>query len=313
MSFNLRFVPGFLFLVFVGDTWTQATPGSDTPANFTIAFIGDQGFGKEARDVLRLIKAEGAQAVLHQGDFDRTGDPSAWNKLIGEILGPDFPYFATIGNQDVGEWEGEKGYQQQFKNRLKRLEIPWDGDLGVKSSFRYKGIFIVQVSPGLKDGDHAGYIREQLKADKSLWRICSWHKDMRLMQVGGKADETGWEVYEEARMGGAIIATAHEHSYSRTHLLSSCKDQTVADDSNLLTLTRGKTFVFVSGLGGYSIRPQVLSGKWWAKIYTKTQGATYGALFGQFNAGGTPNQAKFYFKNIKGEIVDQFDVVSDVK
>ncbi|HVR86120.1 MAG TPA: hypothetical protein VMU54_17490, partial [Planctomycetota bacterium] len=162
-------------------------------------------------------------------------------------------------------------------------------------------------------GDHAGYLREQLKSDKSLWRIASWHETMRLMQVGEKGDETGWDVYEEARQGGALIATAHEHSYSRSHLLASCKNQEVADDSKSLTLTRGKTFVVVSGLGGSTIRPQLLTGKWWASIYTQSQGATYGAFFGVFNAGGTPNRAKFYFKNIKGDIVDRFEVVSEVK
>jgi hypothetical protein len=303
----------FLLLTGSAEIWSQASPPAETPANFTVAFIGDQGLGKDARAVLALIKAEGAQAVLHQGDFDRTDRPAAWEQMIDEVLGPDFPVFGTIGNQDVLEWDGASGYQQRLKNRMRRLDLPWDGELGVKSSFRYKGVFVVQVSPGIRDGDHAGYIREQLKKDKSLWRICCWHKDMRRMQVGGKSDETGWEVYEEAREGGAIIATAHEHSYSRSHLLSSCKNQEVADDSNTLTLSRGKCFVAVSGLGGSTIRPQMLSGKWWASVYTQTQGATFGALFGVFNAGGTPNRAKFYFKNILGEIVDRFEVLSDVK
>jgi hypothetical protein len=292
--------------------WTQDSSPSDTPRDFKVAFIGDQGFRKEAGDVLRLIKSEGAQAVLHQGDFDRADNPLGWDRMISDILGPEFPYLATIGNQDVTSWEGEKGYQEVLKSRLKRAGISWDGDLGVRSSLRYKGLFVVQVSPGIRGSDHGKYIQEQLGADKSRWRIASWHKCMRLMQVGGKSDETGWEVYEQARQGGAIIATAHEHSYSRSHLLSSCKEQTVADDSATLTLARGKSFVFVCGLGGQSIRPQMLGGKWWAKIYTQTQGATYGALFGVFNAGGSANKASFYFKNIRGEVIDRFEVTSEL-
>jgi hypothetical protein len=141
---------------------------------------------------------------------------------------------------------------------------------------------------------------------------------MRKMQVGGKSDATGWGVYEESRKGGAIVATGHEHSYSRTHLLRSCQNQTVASQSNTLALARddpdtpadeGRSFVFVSGLGGKSIRDQERFGEgWWASIYTSTQGATHGALFGEFNYQGDPDRARFYFKDIDGAVQDTFFV-----
>src|SRR5205823_1985076 len=117
----------------------------------------------------------------------------------------------------------------------------------------------------------------------------------------------------------AIIATAHEHSYSRTYLLSSCQDQTVASTATTLVLSQddpstpadeGRSFVFVSGLGGKSIRDQELSGPWWASIYTSTQGATYGALFGVFDYRGDPGLAHFYFKDIGGRVADEFFVRS---
>jgi len=108
-------------------------------------------------------------------------------------------------------------------------------------------------------------------------------------------------------------------SYSRTYLLSSCQHQTVASLATTLVLARddpstpadeGRTFGFVSGLGGRSIRPQLLTGPWWASIYTSTQGANYGALFGVFNYQGDPGLAYFYFKDISGHITDQFFVRS---
>ena len=310
-KYNIVFL--LLTILVVDSVCAQtSSPASEIPSNFKIAFIGDQGLGKDAEAVLRLIKSEGAQAVLHQGDFDYTKDPDAWNTQINKILGADFPYFASIGNHDTKNWNGKTGYQQYLKIRLNRLGIIWDGDLGVKSSIKYKGIFIIQVSPGDVGFYHAAYIREQLAEDKSIWRICCWHRNMRLMQVGWKKDDTGWGVYEEARKGGAIIATAHDHSYGRTYLMSSFINQTVDSYSNTMTLTEGKSFVFLSGLGGKSIYDQELDGPWWAKIYTKTQGATYGALFGVFNVNGAPNKATFYFKNIKGEIIDRFDVISNV-
>ncbi|MGB3399408.1 MAG: metallophosphoesterase, partial [Candidatus Deferrimicrobiaceae bacterium] len=229
------------------------------PVNFKVAFIGDQGLKSNARAVLNLIKNEGADAVVHAGDFDYHDNPAGWDGQINGILGPDFPYFASVGNHDAARFYGSGGYQEFLAARMNRLGIPWEGDLGVRSSFYYRGIFIVQTAPGTFGADHDLYIRDRLAMDNSIWRISSWHKNMHLMQVGGKGNETGWGVYEKSRAGGAIIATGHEHSYSRTHLLSSFESQTVASTDNTLVLAsddlntpadEGRSFAFVSGLGG---------------------------------------------------------------
>jgi predicted phosphodiesterase len=311
---NTRRLTFWTMLCLVAPT---SIPLAQTPANFKIAFIGDQGRGGNAEAVLKLIKNEGADAVVHLGDFEYQDNPAAWDAQINAILGPDFPYFACVGNHDDESFYGPAGYQAFMIARMKRLGIPWDGDLGVKSSFVFNGIFFLLTGPDILGSGHAKYIREQLAKNNSLWRISSWHKNMKLMQVGGKSNETGWGVYEESRKGGAIIATAHEHSYSRTHLLSSCKNQTVASRSDTLALSaddpatsedEGKTFVFVSGLGGKSIRDQELSGNWWASIYTSNQGANSGALFGIFNYEGKEEFAKFYFKDIDGVMPDEFCV-----
>jgi hypothetical protein len=294
------------------------------PVNFTIAFIGDQGLTPEAQAVLTLIRNEGASAVLHSGDFEYTDTPQAFEDQINAVLGQNFPYFASVGNHDASNFYGPGGYQEFLAARMSRLGIPWRGDLGVQSSFTYRGIFFVLTAPGVfssDDGDrvYAPFLTSELAADDSLWRISSWHKDMQLMQVGGKSDETGWGVYEQSRRGGAIIATAHEHSYSRTYLLSSCEQQVVASTDSTLVLARddpstladeGRSFAFVSGLGGRSIRSQMLTGPWWASIYASDQGANYGALFGVFNYQGDPSLAHFYFKDITGRIADEFFVRS---
>jgi len=305
-------------IVLPSQIWAQ---GDLPPVNFTIAFIGDQGLGSNARAVLNLIKNEGADAVVHSGDFDYNNNPAGWDGQINDILGPDFPYFASVGNHDEARFYGSGGYQEFLAARMNRLGIPWDGDLGVRSSFHYNGFFILLTAPGTVGTGHATYIRDQLASDNSVWRISSWHKNMRLMQVESKTDDTGWDVYEESRKGGAIVATGHDHSYARTHLLSSFQNQTVASTGNTLTLAsdnpstpsdEGRSFAFVSGLGGESIYSQTRSGTWWASIYTSTQGAAYGALFGVFNYQGNPRLAHFYFKNINGTIVDDFYVQSSV-
>jgi hypothetical protein len=309
------------------------TESSATPVDFRIAFIGDQGNGADAGAVLELIAAELTDVVVHSGDFDYDDDPAGWDASITNILGEDFPYFASVGNHDEREFYGSGGYQERLASRMNRLGIPWQGDLGVQSSFYYGGIFFVLTAPGVfgeGDGYHDLYIRDQLAADDSPWRVSSFHKNMKKMQVGGKNDSTGWGVYEESRRGGAIVATAHEHVYARTHLLSDIETQTVASFDNTLVLARddpatptdeGRSFVFVSGIAGSSIRdqdrclpespPYGCQGEW-ASIYARNQGARPGALFGVFNYQGDPDLAYFYFKDIDGKVVDSFFVESSL-
>lgn len=304
----------------VGTSWGEVEKilwRQDDPNGLKIAFIGDQGAsekdgGDRAPEVLQLIKDEGADVVVHQGDFDYAHDPAAWDGMISKVLGEDFPYFGSAGNHDIHIWEG---YQKVLEARARRIPIPWDGRMGVKSSLRYRGVFIVLVAPDVVESGHADYIREQLAQDNSIWRIASWHKNQRSMQVGGKSSETGWDVYEEARLGGAFIATGHEHSYSRSHLLSDMARHSVASRSDTLNLERGKTFVFVNGMAGKSMRRarRLPIGDWWAKYYTTDNGANYGALFGTFGVGGRPDVAEFYFKDIDGRVVDRFTVVSHVR
>ena len=158
---------------------------------------------------------------------------------------------------------------------------------------------------------HGAYIKDQLSDNKSNWKICSWHKNQRLMQVGGLPDEVGWEPYEECRKGGAIVATAHDHSYARTHLMDNFEAQSVASTSSVLQVERGKSFAFVSGLAGKSVRHQnddLADKEWWAATYTADQGAAYGALFCTFNRNGSGSRAHCYFKDINGVVPDEFDV-----
>jgi hypothetical protein len=284
-----------------------------------IAFIGDQGWEPAGelygpRAVLQLILDEGADAVMHQGDFDYLDDPAAWEQQIDDILGPDFPYFVSVGNHDVPMWDLAGGYKERMESRAQRQGFAWDGELGEMAALEFEGIYLAFGAPGTLGSDptvYADYFQDRLAADNSTWSICSWHKNQTLMQLGGKSNDAGWEVYERCREGGAIIATAHEHSYSRTHLLSDMENQTVSSTSDTLVIRDGESFVFVSGLGGRSIRDQERDGDWWAAAYTSDQNANYGALFGVFGVEGRSDLAYFYFKDIDGVIADGFWVVSD--
>ncbi len=308
----------FLVLLTEYGTLGYAQPQQIPLSNFKVAFIGDQGLGPNSVSVLQLIKDEGADMVLHQGDFDYTDNPDAWDQQINDILGSGFPYFASIGNHDVVALDG---YQQKLNERLTKITgANCSGDLGVKSSCTYQGLFFILSGAGTMGSGHDTFIKDQLLQDNSIWRICSWHKNMNAMQVGEKPDETGWEVYEECRKGGAIIATGHEHSYVRTKTLTSIENQIVDpdfSDPNNLRVSKGSTFVFVSALGGQSIRNQDRClpttfpygcNNEWASIYTSDQGAKYGALFCTFNVDAQPNKANCYFKDISGNVPDQFSI-----
>jgi hypothetical protein len=170
--------------------------GEVTPINFKIAFIGDQGLNSNSVAVLDLIRAEGAQAVAHQGDFGYSTNTAVWDAQINNVLGPNFPYFASIGNADDSDFSGPTGYQQLLINRMNRLGITWSGNLGIRSSFHYKGIFIVQVAPGITGFDTLDmdlYIRAQLAQDNSVWSICSWAQ--------GYETHAGWWKIRRDRLG----------------------------------------------------------------------------------------------------------------
>ncbi len=235
-------------------------------------------------------------------------------------MGPNFPLFASIGNHDLQQWSA---YEQLLVDRLARVAgASCVGVYGVNAACTYQGMFFILSGPGTLGTAHETFIRDQLAQDNSIWRICSWHKNQRAMQVGGKQDEVGWAPYEECRKGRAIIATAHEHSYQRTKTLSDIQSQTVdpiSPDPDLVRVDHGSTFVFVSGLGGRSIRdqerclpttpPYGCNGEW-ASIYTSDQSARFGALFIEFNVDGDAKKARGYFKNIDGVIVDSFTITN---
>jgi len=293
-----------------------------TTPNLKVAFIGDQGLGPAPISVLNLIKNEGAEMVIHSGDFDYGDDPSSWDDQITSILGPGFPYFSSVGNHDVPAWSGSSGYQKKIIDRIARVsDASCSGDIGVKSSCTYKGLFFILSGIGTLGSDHESYIASELQNSQAVWNICSWHKNQQKMQVGGKLNEVGWSAYEICKGYGALIMTSHEHSYSRTHVLNDIENQVVADSTSPYLVGLNQTIVVVSGLGGHSLRdqerclpstkPYGCNGEW-ASIYTSNQNANYGALFCTFHIDNDPQKARCYFKDVAGEIVDDYIIMKGV-
>ncbi len=294
-----------------------------------VAFFGDQGMTDNSKAVLKMVKGESADMVLHVGDFDYKDSPEIWDKQITDILGQNFPYLGVVGNHEEKKLSE---YMKKIQDMIDRSDdLSCHGVIGLDFACDFRGIHFVLTAPGINltntDGssegdeygynniDHAGFIKNDLSESQAEWNICAWHKNQKLMQVGKKIDEVGWQVYEECRKAGAMIATGHEHSYSRTYLMDSFEQQITATTSKILKLEKekngrgGKSFAFVSGLGGSSSRAQSLKGNWWASIYTSEKGAKAGALFCTFQK----SIAVCYFKDISGKIVDEFQVESPVR
>ncbi len=336
-----QFITTFLFYFLVttstGIALAQGAPTSTEP-NLKVAFFGDQGLGTNPNAVMQLIKNEGSTTsvpvkfLIHVGDLDYQNSPSSWETQVDQQLGADFPYFATVGNHDAAQWGGSSGYQARLQQRLSRISgatcSGTAADLGVNSACSYRGLFFILSGVDTVGSGHSTFIRNSLASSNAIWEVCAWHKNQKTMQIGGKSDEAGWPVYEECRKGGAIIVTGHEHSYERTKTLLNMQLQTLdpnCPNANTECVeagdVAGRTFAVVSGLGGVGIRNQDLClpttppygcNGVWAKIYTSDQSATYGVLFITFNVDGNPYLAKGQFKNIRGEIIDSFDIIKSL-
>ncbi len=319
-----------------------------TEENLRVAFIGDTAMGSNFTNVLNMIEAESADLIIHEGDFDYTDDPDAFFAAINAAIGPNYPYLMAVGNHDIASWPGgcsdpDGCYANLFKQRMAATGlVPDDPNLNDDMySLDFQGLGLVFTGqttafggdcPSNPNG-YACYIRNQLSGDRHIWKFCNWHKNQQAMQIGGKTDEVGWDPYNTCVELGAIIATGHEHSYERTKTLTDPETQTVdlvqhplvdgtPSNPNALRVMPGASFVFVSGLGGNSMRPQLRClpatypygcNKEWASIYTtnQTSGVSrYGALFIDFYVDGDPYKARGYFKTTTGAIIDQFEITA---
>jgi len=278
-------------------------------AGVKVAFTADQGVDEDAQAVLELIANEGTDLLMIQGDLAYEDSSAiAWEKNLDKALGRDFPVLTVVGNHEGQDWGI---YERLIQLRVDRAAgLSCSGRTGVKAKCSYQNIDIVQVSPGIYEvpgvpafDNYDGFIRSSFAgSNNNRWRICAWHKNQRNLQTGKKNNSTGWEVYDACLDVGAMVAVGHQHSYSRTHLLSSFRDQTVVHRNSDMQIEPGKSMMFVSGLGGKSIRPQLRGGDWWGSIYTADQGATHGATFCDFGAA----KADCYFKAIDGSVPDRF-------
>ena len=295
-----------------------------------LAFFGDQGLKQRSKDVLRLVRQENTSMVFHLGDFDYAHSPDRWIRHIynelsstpGLVKNPDnltVDYFAVAGNHDVEEMDLYVRYSKKIRSWLhpKAAETCCEGKVGIRAVCTCRGIAFLQIGHGsaCSKDNGAEWVKRELArlGDRYVWKFCLFHVVQHKMQIEEKGDGQGWEVYEACRRGGAIIASAHAHVYARTHLMSRFKDpQEIVHTDQSLRVEPGRSFAFVSGLAGHSMRPALkkrLKDPWWASVlHPGSAQAGFGVLFFRIGYRGDPREALVYFKTTQGNVIDLFHV-----
>lgn len=314
-----------------GGSTTESAPPIATPENLRVAFFGDHGLGPDSVATLQLVLAEDADLLVILGDFDYKNDPTAWHEQLDEGLGEDFPVFAVAGNHDASAWDG---YREVLLDRLSTVRnVDCQGEIGIQMNCLFQGVDLVLsgvgTMPAPEDSPHPEFIAQTLAQSESIWKVCAWHKNQHDMQLGGKSDEVGWPAYRACQARGAIIATGHEHSYGRTRTLTELGNHDAGHgavgEHDTVTVRPGATFVFVSGMGGNSIRTFSAAhaeDTWWATQYTSNVfvqngdaveefEAKLGVMFIDFHVDGDPYKARGYFKNLAGEMIDEFTIYAE--
>ena len=251
------------------------------PPGLKVAFIGDQGvYPPYSSGVLEMLKSENVDIILHAGDIGYGAPVANWTEQLHAVFpGGSVAYIPVLGNHDVDttstpRWHGKEGYHVIY-DQVSKLGV-CEGETGVNFVCALKGMTIVAVSPGLRGCGHAQYVREMFEKYPSQWRVCLFHKNQNLMQIGHKADEVGWELYDACREAGAIVATGHEHSYSRSKTIddfSNIQNGDYQNNGSTVHVGDGKTFGFVSGVAGRGIRnsnPALVANQWWGSALSDT-------------------------------------------
>jgi hypothetical protein len=299
------------------------------PNNLKIAFIGDNNY-----EVLQLVLDEGAEAIVHAGDFDYEDDADLFFEQIEDVLPDDFPYFVSIGNHDVDAWSD---YHDLLMDRYDASGVADEciGTVGIDHLCSYKGLLILSSGVGTcsySETSHIDFVDESFSTYGSMWKVCNWHKNQEVYQLCTKSDETGYGILDACRQHGAIVDTAHEHSYARTFEMSNFQNRVVSGGFNPVlrngNANTATSFLFCSGLGGESIRDNcdnLENQAHWAATAAGNECTGYcrqngqasrdvgdGALFCTFKYGGIANLAQCYFKDTTGYVFDLFNVTTQV-
>jgi len=302
-----------------------------TPINFTVAYVGDTGANDHTIDNYEMIIAEGAQALFLLGDFDYCDDPTLWGTHLNATFGSDFPIIPIIGNHELHMWDDYAdilGQTEFWANIESRDDITCGGTVWVNYWCIFRGIFVSFSSVGTKCGGYwdQTYHQDLLNSmfDTMLeitsntsefgtpFVNCIWHKNHQHTQLGGRTGEVNAPMYDTCMRHGAMIFNGHDHTFGRTHAFRDIENPTIVKtcskgDQDCVYDLQNASISVISGLGGWElggIRDDEKSESQWATTYREQ----FGATFCVYNYNGQEDLVYCYWKNIDGQVIDEWFV-----
>eukprot|EP01064_Diplonema_japonicum_P015108 TRINITY_DN2287_c0_g1_i4.p1 TRINITY_DN2287_c0_g1~~TRINITY_DN2287_c0_g1_i4.p1 ORF type:complete len:447 (+),score=84.28 TRINITY_DN2287_c0_g1_i4:1068-2408(+) len=306
-----------------------------------IGFLGDTSDKSSAGLAYRLMRDDGVDLVMQNGDFDYTNNPKKWGRFLdSNWFGHGKEHVVmTSGNHDIKKWYGSRGYQNVLYSRMsKDLRDACTGrdqslasDYGLWMSCKYQGVHMVMIGwrqlspswPRRRENSTTmqpavDFIDNSFAGSTEPWRVCMWHRPEGTYQAGHRYPRAYGlsQAFDACRRNGAFIVSGHSHLYSRTKLLSSFSSRTVSPRSspNDVKLSCGESMFVVSGLGGWNRgldKDGPAAGRSWIETrYTQSVGTeTIGVLVCDLAESGEGGECR-YIMGVNATEQDSFNISS---
>ena len=174
-------------------------------------------------------------------------------------------------------------------------------------------------------------MKKHLGNAEEPWKVCCWHYYDKYYHTGKYPSHSNKNIisgnneddesfYDYCKDQGAIIFSAHDHVYARTHVMSKFKTPEIdkfdgAENGNVVQIRHGATLNILNGAGGWEM--YIEQGKekdysHWQKKYAKGENneneKKYGGLFCDFNYKGDVNKAfcRFLRTHSSEKVFDSF-------
>ncbi|OUM63420.1 carbohydrate-binding module family 18 protein [Piromyces sp. E2] len=285
-----------------------------------------------------MRQSKNAFIYIYLGDYDYKCETDRYfNKVLDSNR--KYKFFGILGNhEDAGEC-GESKYK-------KYVNILYDQMTNSKNSGTscvfspkktmwscvYKNMRIIGLSPSVskeeKRDAQLAFLKKHLSESTEDWKLCAWHYYDDYYHTGkyqknkNYVSSDGESFYDYCRNHGAIIFSAHDHVYARTHVMSQFSKPVIdsydyKSPNNIVQIRKGATLNILDAVGGWEIYDEYGKQKdyaHWQKKYAKGSNSEnakkYGTLICKFNVGGNSKKSSCQFLRINSSdpVFDSFTI-----